>query len=60
MRAINEKELIYSAIEEFYFKGRTSEHIASVLHLPLNYVEQEIYFVRAGNKNIFPPSMYGA
>ena len=57
---MTEKQLILLTIEEFHYSGRTNEHIAKVLHLPLDYVEQEIYFVRAGNKNIFPPSMYGA
>lgn len=59
MQAINERELIYMAIEEFYFKGRTNEQIAKVLHLPIDFVEQEIYYVRSSNKNISPPSMYG-
>ena len=52
MRAINEKELIYLAIEEFYFKGRTSEHIARVLHLPLDTVTEEV-------KNIVFSPYYG-
>ena len=56
---MNEKQLILAAIREFHFKGRTNEQIAKVLHLPIDFVEQEVYFVRSSNKNISPPSMYG-
>ena len=39
---MTEKQLIYLTIEEFYYKGRTDEQIAKILHLPLDYVKQQL------------------
>jgi hypothetical protein len=39
---MTEKQLIRQVIEEFHYSGRTNEHIARVLHLPLEKVEEEV------------------
>ena len=49
---MTEKQLIRLTIEEFHYSGRTNEHIARVLHLPLDTVTEEV-------KNIVFSPYYG-
>ena len=39
---MTEKQLIRLTIEEFHYSGRTNEHIAKVLHLPLDTVVEMV------------------
>jgi hypothetical protein len=39
---MTEKQLILLTIEEFHYSGRTNEHIARVLHLPLDTVTEVV------------------
>jgi hypothetical protein len=43
---MTEKQLVYLAIEEFHYKGRTEDQIAKILHLPLDYVKQQLEVIR--------------